>query len=86
MEQDIKNLQNELLRLTQRLIVLENKAPVNYDLVIQSLRGQIEQLEKRADNHGARINVLESARIEQRKLNAELLKKPEPKTSFWFRK
>lgn len=89
MENDIKNLQNELLNLTRELIALKNSKPTDYSLV-QSIRSQLEQLEKRADNHGARINILESVREVQKKLNMDILKKLEPKetpkTSFWFRK
>ena len=83
MENDLKNLQQEVLRLTQRLIALENKpAPESkvdnsvFNLMIDKLSIRIATLEE-----GRRSQIKFNTDIEKRVNNyAVILAKPK---KFW---
>lgn len=85
MENDLKNLQQEVLRLTQRLIGLENRLS-GYDAVFnnhnQRLDAQgsdLNRLDNKLDN---KIEVLEEARAKQRELNAQFALKTKPEAKI----
>jgi len=82
MEQDIKNLQQELLRLTQRAISTENKLS-SYDTFFSDniYKNSLKQvIEHGVEIQGlkSRISTLENARQEQKKLNSQFIIKGEP--------
>ena len=69
MENDLKNLQQELLRLTIRLIALENK-PASESKADNSLFNDIRLM---IDKLNIRIAVLEEAWQRQRKFNFDIM-------------
>lgn len=95
-----KDLENWISRVEARVMALEadklTDKPADYSLVFQSIRNQIDLNKKTilevaevSASNAKRLNLNDLINQNQAKINArllELLKKPEAKTSFWFRK